>query len=516
MHASKESRRFGSKLRWIGTLSVLVLTGALVGVFVSNGGAASAPDRGAINRHLDASTLARVQRTVLQFKETNHTPGVLVGIWSPKGTFVSATGVADLTTGAPLTTDMQFKIASQTKAFTADLILQLIGEGKVSFDDHISKWVAGVPNGDQITIRELLNMTSGLQTGFLVEEANVNKLATGCTEADVLAAGAAQAPLSPPGTKWSYSNYGYDLLGRVVELVTGENISTAIQQRIARPLGLHRTLLPTSGNGLSVPFTHGYGTGGVMSTQAPGVASDDATALQQSCVGASGGMVSTLSDLRISSQALGTGALLKPAVWKEAQKDMIPYAFSDNYNGPAAGSKDWALLSPVGSSARKAVSPATNRSPCTRLPATRPSRSSPPSSPTPSRPRGCSRLSPWMSTAPTSASGSHPLKPSLPATRACRHRIEGWNHGRPRGQGSDDAKQAGSGRRFTPQPCRLDEADELDDHDSMSSVRHTASSGCRKGHPPADQNLFVCGKSRPKVWETALKRIVGPGRQLYR
>ena len=335
MHASKETRRFGSKLRWIGTLSVLALTGALVGALVSNGGdAASAPDRGAISRPLDPSTLAKVQHTVLQFKETNHTPGVLVGIWSPKGTFVSATGVADLTTGAPLTTDTQFKIASQTKAFTADLILQLIGEGKVSFDDHISKWVAGVPNGNQITIRELLNMTSGLQTGFLVEEANVNKLATGCTEADVLAAGAAQAPLSPPGTKWSYSNYGYDLLGRVVELVTGENISTAIQQRIARPLGLHRTLLPTSGNGLSVPFTHGYGTGGVLSTQAPGVASDDATALQQSCVGASGGMVSTLSDLHVWSQALGTGALLKPAVWKEAQKDMIPYAFSDNYNGP--------------------------------------------------------------------------------------------------------------------------------------------------------------------------------------
>ena len=336
MHASKKSRRFGSKLRWIGTLSVLALTGALVGVFVANGGdAASAPDRGASSRPLDPTTLAKVQqhRPSVQGDES-HSRSAGRHL-EPKGNVrPCATGVADLTTGEPLTTDMQFKIASQTKAFTADLILQLIGEGKVSFDDHISKWVAGVPNGDQITIRELLNMTSGLQTGFLVEEANVNKLATGCTEADVLAAGAAQAPLSPPGTKWSYSNYGYDLLGRVVELVTGENMSTAIQQRIARPLGLHRTLLPTSGNGLSVPFTHGYGTGGVLSTQAPGVASDDATALHQSCVGASGGMVSTLSDLRVWSQALGTGALLKPAVWKEAQQDMIPYAFSDNYNGP--------------------------------------------------------------------------------------------------------------------------------------------------------------------------------------
>jgi D-alanyl-D-alanine carboxypeptidase len=297
----------------------------------SSGSVSPAASRGGA---LDPTTRASVERIVRQFQQKNHTPAVMVGIWGPRGNFVSASGVADLTTGAPLRTDMQFKIASQTKAFTADLILQLIGDGKVSFDDHVSKWVAGVPNGDLITIRELLNMTSGLQTGFLVEEANIAKLATGCTEADVLAAGAALPPIAPPGTKWSYSNYGYDLLGRVVELTTGLDISTAIRQRILRPLGMHRTLLPTSGNGLSMPFTHGYGTGGVLSAQAPGVARDDATALHQSCVGASGGMVSTLSDMRAWSRALGAGSLLKPAVWKQAQKDLIPYAFSDNYNGP--------------------------------------------------------------------------------------------------------------------------------------------------------------------------------------
>jgi D-alanyl-D-alanine carboxypeptidase len=318
--------------RWRALVACVGVIGA-----VAVGGPATATTRRSTaesTTRFDAATVARVRKVVRQFKDTNHTPGVLVGIWSPKGNYVGAMGVADLTTGTPLKPDVQFKIASQTKAFTADLVLQLVGEGKVSLDDHISKWVSGVPNGDQITIRELLDMTSGLSTGFLTVEANVEKLATGCTEADVLAAGASIPPVAPPGTKWSYSNYGYDLLGRVVELTTGQDISTAIQQRIAKPLGLHRTLLPTSGNGLSVPFTHGYGTGGVLSTQAPGVASDDATALAQSCVGASGGMVSTLSDLRVWSRALGSGALLKPAVWREAQKDPIPYAFTDRYNGP--------------------------------------------------------------------------------------------------------------------------------------------------------------------------------------
>jgi D-alanyl-D-alanine carboxypeptidase len=320
---------------WVAAISVAVVS---VGLFTASGsgGAATTTTAGgaSVDTSLDSATVAKLEKIVAKFQKTNDSPGVLVGIWSPKGKFVSATGVADLTTGKPLTRNVQFKIASQTKAFTANLVLQLIGEGKLAFDDHISKWVTGVPNGEQITIRELLNMTSGLSTGFLLQEANVNKLATGCTEEDVLAAGASEPPVALPGTKWSYSNYGYDLLGRVVELITGQPVSAVIQERIAEPLGLRRTLLPTSGNGLSEPFTHGYGTGGVMSATAPAVASDDATPLHQSCVGASGGMVSTLADLRIWSRALGTGALLEPEVWKEAKQDPLPYAFPDDYNGP--------------------------------------------------------------------------------------------------------------------------------------------------------------------------------------
>ncbi|MGD9986985.1 serine hydrolase domain-containing protein [Pseudonocardia sp.] len=318
---------------WIRYLGAVGLTLVLIAAGAAPAAATTSSKGGhGAGRSLDRATLAEVQRIIARFQDTNHTPGVLVGIWSPKGNFVSATGVADLRTGAPLTPDMQFKIASQTKAFTGNLILQLVGEGRVALDDRISKWVAGVPGGDRITIRQLLTMTSGLSTGFLVQEANVNKLATGCTEEEVLAAGAAEPPVAAPGEMWSYSNYGYDLLGRVVELTTGLDISTAIQQRIAEPLGLHRTFLPRSGNGLTKPFTHGYGTGGVLSAVAPGVASDDVTALHQSCVGASGGMVSTLSDLQVWSRALATGALLEPKVWREATKDPIPYVFSDGYN----------------------------------------------------------------------------------------------------------------------------------------------------------------------------------------
>lgn len=318
------------------TLAVLTVGIALIASACgSSGSTTSASGTGPSSGPLDQPTRAKVQQTIRRFQDTNHTPGVLVGIWSPKGTFVSAAGVADLTSRMPLSSDMQFKVASQAKVFTSTLVLQLVGEGKVSLDDHISKWVAGVPNGDQITIRQLLTHTSGLAPGAPASPVIQAKLPTGCTEEDRLSAGASQRPVARPGTTWSYSNYGYDLLGRVVEVVTGQNLSTAIQQRIAGPLGLRRTLLPTSGNGLSVPFTHGYGVGEARSTQAPAVASDDATAQQQgSCFGGGGGMVSTLSDLRVWSRALATGALLKPAVWREAQQGLFPISFAGNYNGP--------------------------------------------------------------------------------------------------------------------------------------------------------------------------------------
>jgi D-alanyl-D-alanine carboxypeptidase len=184
-------------------LVLIVVVTVVVSATWASGTALKTRDPQPASKPLPAATRAKVEQIIRTFKETNQTPGVLVGIWSPTGIHVSATGVADLATEAPLKPDMQFKIASQTKAFTANLILQLVGEKKVSLDDHISKWVAGVPNGDQITIRQLLNMTSGLSTGFLSVEANQAKLATGCTPEDVLAVGASLTPLAPPGTEWA-------------------------------------------------------------------------------------------------------------------------------------------------------------------------------------------------------------------------------------------------------------------------------------------------------------------------
>jgi D-alanyl-D-alanine carboxypeptidase len=333
--------------RCLRRIGVLALVGAFAGVAASctttknpadvaaseTTRAAAAPsDADAASGALPAPVDAKLRQIVRQFKTTTRTPGVLVGVWTPNGQFLSVNGVADLATGERLKEPMQFKIASITKSFVATLILQLVGEGEVSLGDRISDWVAGVPNGNQITIRQLLNHTSGLATGILAQPAHQEKVTTGCTVRQLLRIEAKAPPVAAPGTTWSYSNYGYHLLGRVVELATGQQVSSALRQRITEPLGLRRTLLPTTiaGAGLSPPFTHGYG--GVGPTQAA-TAADDATALPVSCNWAAGGMVSTLSDLRIWSQALATGELLKPAVWRQAKRGTISFKFPDDYEG---------------------------------------------------------------------------------------------------------------------------------------------------------------------------------------
>lgn len=79
-----------------------------------------------------------------------------------KGSYVKTFGVADKATGAPMKSDLNFRIGSETKTFTVTALLQLVDQGKIGLDDPIGTYIAGVPNGDKITLRELAGMRSGL------------------------------------------------------------------------------------------------------------------------------------------------------------------------------------------------------------------------------------------------------------------------------------------------------------------------------------------------------------------
>jgi len=125
-----------------------------------------------------------------------------------------------------------------TKSFVAILVLQLVGEGRLSLDDNLERWLPGlVPKGEQITVRELLNHTSGLYnyTDDLPEPPRRFR------PQQLVAIATDHKPLFAPGTEFSYSNTNYILAGLHVERVTGQRLADQLEQRIFQPLGLDDT-----------------------------------------------------------------------------------------------------------------------------------------------------------------------------------------------------------------------------------------------------------------------------------
>lgn len=151
-------------------------------------------------------------------------PGYLARINDGRRVSTTVAGVADMATGRALRADDQFEIGSNTKTFTATLILQLVDKKAVTLDAPVSTYLPGVvPNGDDITVRMLLNHTSGLfnYTGDpKVLALMQNDPHHDWTERELLDAAFAHPPTFAPGKGWSYSNTNYTLLGMIAQKLT--------------------------------------------------------------------------------------------------------------------------------------------------------------------------------------------------------------------------------------------------------------------------------------------------------
>jgi hypothetical protein len=134
---------------------------------------------------------------------------------APQGEFIVSYGTTELGVAIPPRADTRFRIASNTKTMTSAVIMLLVQEGKIGLADPVTKYVSGVPNGDNITIAELLKMRSGLYN-----YTDAPELATSLdrdptkawTSAEVLAIAFTHPPLFPPGQAYDYCNTNYALL----------------------------------------------------------------------------------------------------------------------------------------------------------------------------------------------------------------------------------------------------------------------------------------------------------------
>ena len=240
-------------------------------------------------------------------------PGVIVGLWVPgQGEWVAAFGEADIETGRAITTSDKVRIASNTKTFVATLVLQLADEGKLGLDDPLKKYIPGVTYGNEITVRNLLNMTSGIYSFSEDEDflaAFTSDPLMDLTPGEEVEIALSHPPNFAPGEDWEYSDTNYEMLGIIVEEVTGNAIEDEMRERIIEPLGLESTSFPTTPD-----MPPGHARGYVLSDTGE---LQDYTRSSPSVPWAGGAMISDLEDLRVWVKVLATGELLSEEMHSE-------------------------------------------------------------------------------------------------------------------------------------------------------------------------------------------------------
>ena len=235
-------------------------------------------------------------------------PGAAVGVWIPgEGSWTTAAGLANVEEGVAVTTDMTWPIRSITKSYTVTLLLQLADEGALSLDDTLDQYVDGITNGDSITLLQLANMSSGVAD--YVNEAFIAEFAKDPTRVftlEDLNRGVIDQPAQfAPGTEYVYTNANTNLLGAVIEAVTGQDYADVLAERILTPLGQTGTRYILDVAEWQDPHPTGY---------QPDPDTGELAAQDQnpSILGAAGSLFSTLDDGRVWATMLGSGALLRP------------------------------------------------------------------------------------------------------------------------------------------------------------------------------------------------------------
>src|SRR4051812_41670962 len=198
-------------------------------------------------------------------------PGVLAEVRTGAREIRGTSGLADLDSRAPIVPDGYFRIGSNTKTFVSVVLLQLVGEHRLSLDDSVERWLPGVVHGNgndgsAITVRELLQHTSGLHNYTDDLLARITSVDTyrgefefaQLSRQDLLDLALASPPDFAPGTDWHYSNTNYVLLGMIIEKVTGHAWATEVTRRIVAPLGLRHTFAPGNDTRLPQPHATGY------------------------------------------------------------------------------------------------------------------------------------------------------------------------------------------------------------------------------------------------------------------
>jgi len=274
------------------------------------------------------STLAQQLQNVLDEAIAQYDiVGLSAALSTPNGDiWKGASGISHDT--VEVTTDMLFGIASITKTFIATIIMQLYEADSLKLTDSLCKWLPPYENIDStITIRQLLNMTSGIYnyTNYPAYSDSVFVTGSRIWTPEELLETFVLSPSFSPGTDWEYSNTNYILLGMIIEEITGNEVVSELHNRLTIPLGLNSTFLFPD-EGYEGVRSHVWYLSGGSTTDITELV--DTTAF--SGVWTAGGIVSTAEDLVLWSKGLYEGEILNDTTLALMK---VPAPYSGGYYG---------------------------------------------------------------------------------------------------------------------------------------------------------------------------------------
>jgi CubicO group peptidase (beta-lactamase class C family) len=275
-------------------------TGPFVGLVIlqifvlSFAAAPMAAQGGAIRKQADNCLTTLVSR---------EGPGAVVLIGKgDRVVYRGARGFANIELRVSMAAGDTFRIASVTKMFTATMVLKLAEQGKLSLDDPLSKYIVDFPKGEQITIRMLLNHTSGVsdKAQEFVPGLSKREVDTSIQVSEI----EKRKSDFTPGTRWAYSNAGFVLLGAVIEKITGKRWYEAINDQLLSPLRLDHTM-----NGDSKRLIVGRVAGYTKNPK--NLRTENSNFISSSFPAAAGGLVSNADDLFRWMQDFAKGRAVK-------------------------------------------------------------------------------------------------------------------------------------------------------------------------------------------------------------
>jgi D-alanyl-D-alanine carboxypeptidase len=271
----------------------------------------------------DQSTRPQLQKAIEEIADSGFL-GVVLRVHDERGEWVGSAGVSKLGETARPPADGHFRIGSNTKTFTAALVLRLVAEGRIELDTPAADYLPEFGMDERITVRMLLQHTSGVfnYTGEIYDDGTYGPgipapgtplggewvgIRFKTYRPRELAELALSSPARfAPGTGWSYSNTNYVLVRLVVEKVTGRSFAEEMRRLILGPLGLSGTVVPETSPEIPEPHAHAY----YRYEDAGEQKTVDVTRQNPSWVSTGGDMISTTRDLATFISALLGGKLL--------------------------------------------------------------------------------------------------------------------------------------------------------------------------------------------------------------